>query len=136
MVSPIRSLTIYGQDGTNLMWICLPPGSTKSDQVHISPPPPPPDIKAWKVDVLSLPWENLDSYAFPPVAILGQVVTKMLDHGRRRMILITPGWLNTPWFWVLVNLSVQMPHSLPILEKMANSAIQQVSTQGLKEPVP
>ena len=28
----------------------------------------------WAANVLSLPWEDLDPYAFPPVAILGKVV--------------------------------------------------------------
>ena len=41
---------------------------------------PVPDRLAWKIDALSLHWENLDTYAFPPTAILGQVVTKLLDQ--------------------------------------------------------
>ena len=39
------------------------------------------DRLVWKVDALTLQWDNLDAYAFSPVAILGQVVTKLLDHG-------------------------------------------------------
>ena len=35
-----------------------------------------PDPLAWAVNNLSLPWENLDPYAFPPAAILGKVVEK------------------------------------------------------------
>ena len=46
---------------------------------------------AWKINALSLQWEDLDPYAYPPVAILGQVVTKLLDQGCCRMILIAPG---------------------------------------------
>ena len=75
--------------------------------------PPVPDRLAWKVDALSLQWEDLDVYAFPPTALLGQVVTKLLDHGCRRLILIAPGWPNMPWFWDLVSMSVQIPLSLP-----------------------
>ena len=55
---------------------------------------------------------------FPQVAILGEVVTKMLDHRCRRMILITLGWMNMPWFWYLVNLSVKIPLSLPRLDDL------------------
>ena len=33
---------------------------------------PVPDPQAWPVDALSLSWENLDPYAFPPAAILLQ----------------------------------------------------------------
>ena len=50
------------------------------------------------------------------MAIIGHVVTEVLDHGCQRMILIAPGWPNMPWFWDLVNLSAQIPLSLPKLE--------------------
>ena len=38
---------------------------------------PIPDPQAWAVEALSLSWEDLDLYAFPPVAILGKVVEKL-----------------------------------------------------------
>ena len=75
---------------------------------------PVPDSKAWAVDALSLTWQNLDVYAFPPVSLLNQVISKVVDQGCLRMILIAPGWPNMPWFWDLVNLSVQNPFSLPL----------------------
>ena len=37
---------------------------------------PVPDPQTWAVDALSLSWEDLDPYAFPPAAILGKVVEK------------------------------------------------------------
>ena len=49
---------------------------------------PVPDSLATAVDALSLPWDDLDAYAFPPVAILGKVV-KLLDSPCKRVILIT-----------------------------------------------
>ena len=67
---------------------------------------PVPDPTAWAVDALSLPWGNLDVFAFPLVSRVSQAVAKMIDQGCRRMILIAPGWPNMPWFWDLVNLSV------------------------------
>ena len=45
---------------------------------------------------------DLDVYAFPPVSLITQIVSKMGDHRRHRMILIAPGWPNMPWFWDLV----------------------------------
>ena len=62
----------------------------------------------------SLSWENLDAYAFPPVSLLNQVISKVADQGCRRMILIAPGWPNMTWFWNLVNLLVQTPFRLPL----------------------
>ena len=73
------------------------------------------DPQAWAVDALSLPWEDLDPYAFPPAAILSKVVEKLQNYPCRRIILIAPGWLNMPWFWDLVAMSSQIPLSLPNL---------------------
>ena len=50
---------------------------------------------------------------FPPVSLLGKVVSKLSDHLYKRVILIAPGWPNMPWFWDLVELSSQIPLCLP-----------------------
>ena len=76
---------------------------------------PVPDPQAWAVDALSLSWEDLDPYAFPPAAILGKVVEKLHDYPCNRLILIAPGWPNMPWFWDLVAMSSQIPLCLPNL---------------------
>ena len=64
------------------------------------------------VNALNLPWEDLDLYVFPSAAILGKVVE---NYPCRRIVLITKGWPNTPWFWDLVAMSSQIPLSLPNL---------------------
>ena len=74
---------------------------------------PVPDPKAWAVDALSLSWEDLDLYAFPPVPLLTNVLTKALSHHYRRMIIVAPGWPNMPWFWDLVEMSSQILVCLP-----------------------
>ena len=76
---------------------------------------PVPDSMATAVDALSLPWEDLDAYAFPPTAILGKVVEKLQDSPCKRIILIALGWPNMPWFWDLVAMASQIPLSLPNL---------------------
>ena len=35
------------------------------------------DPQAWAVDALNIPWENLVVYAFPPTALLPNVVQKL-----------------------------------------------------------
>ena len=55
-------------------------------------------VTGTKSPALSLPWEVLDAYAFPPAAILGQVVEKLQESPCKRIILIAPGWPNMPWF--------------------------------------
>ena len=76
---------------------------------------PIPDPLAWAVDAFSLPWEDLDVSAFPPVDISGKVVEKLQDHSCYRIILIAPGWPNMTLFWGLVAVSSQTPLSLPNL---------------------
>ena len=49
---------------------------------------PIPDPKAWSVDALTLSWEDLDMYLFPPVSLMGKVVSKLSDHWYRRAILM------------------------------------------------
>ena len=48
------------------------------------------DPLTWGVHAPSLPWEDLDPYAFPVVAILGKVVKKMQDYLFRIFILVVP----------------------------------------------
>ena len=73
-----------------------------------------PDPLASAVDALSLPWEDLETYTFPPVAIWGKVVEKLQDYPCR-IILIGPGWPNMPWFFDLVSMSCLIPLCLPNL---------------------
>ena len=92
---------------------------------------PVPDKQAIAVDALTLPWEDLDAYAFPPTAILGKVVEKLHDSPCRRLILIAPGWPNMPWFWDLVIMSSQVPLSLPNLPNLLTQPFNQIPHRNL-----
>ena len=92
---------------------------------------PVPDPLAVAVDALTLPWEDLDAYAFPPTAILGKVVEKLLDSRYQRFILIAPGWPNMPWFWDLVAMSSQIPLSLPNLPNLLTQPFNQIPHRNL-----
>ena len=52
---------------------------------------PIPDPLATAVDALSLPWYDLDAYAFPPTAILSNVVEKLLDSPMQQFDPDCPG---------------------------------------------
>ena len=80
---------------------------------------------------LSLSWENLDPYAFPPAAILGKVVEKQQDYPCSRIILIAPGWPNMPWFWDLVAMSSQIPLCLPNLPNLVSQPFNQTLHRNL-----
>ena len=92
---------------------------------------PVPDPLATAVDALSLPWEDLDDYAFPPAAILGKVVEKLQDSPCKRIILIASGWPNMPWFWDLVAMSSQIPLSLPNLPNLLTQPFSQIPHRNL-----
>ena len=91
---------------------------------------PVPDPQAWAVDALSLSWEDLDPYAFPPAAILGKVV-KLQDYPCNRINLIAPGWPNMPWFWDLVAMSSQIPLCLPRIPNLVSQPFNQVLHRNL-----
>ena len=57
---------------------------------------PVPEPQAWAVDTLSLSWEGLDPYAFPPAAILGKMVEKVQDPWQERHPLLKPFSGATP----------------------------------------
>ena len=78
---------------------------------------PIPDHRAWKVDALSIPWQNLNGYAFCPVAILPQLVQKMWSYPCQ-MIVLAPGWPGMPWFWDLIDLSTKPPLQLPLWDQL------------------
>ena len=92
---------------------------------------PVPDSLAVAVDALTLPWDDLDVYAFPLTAILGKVVEKLLDSPCKRLILIAPGWPNMPWFWDLVTMSSQVPLSLPNLPSLLTQPFNQIPHRNL-----
>ena len=92
---------------------------------------PVPDSLVVAVDALTLPWEDLDAYAFPPTAILGKVVEKLIHSPCKRIILIAPGWPNMAWFWDLVNMSSQVPICLPILPNLLTQPFNQIPHRNL-----
>ena len=65
------------------------------------------------------------------VSLLNQVITKIVDQGCRRMILIAPGWPNMPWFWDLVELSVQIPFRLPLQKDLVTQPFNRLPHRNL-----
>ena len=88
------------------------------------------DPLATAVDALTLLWEDLDAYAFPPAAILGKVV-KLQDSPCKRIFLIALGWPNMPWFWDLVTMSSHVPLSLPSLPHLLIQPFNQIPHRNL-----
>ena len=98
---------------------------------------PVPDQTVLAVDALSLPWENLDVYAFPPVALLSKVVSKVIDHAglskndsdcaglAQYALVLGPGQ----------SVSSDSGHASPAT-RSGDTAIQQSSPPRSQEPKP
>jgi hypothetical protein len=63
---------------------------------------------------MSLDWEGIFGYLFPPTALLQQVLLKLRDSGPCDMILIAPLWLQQPWYRLLLDLMVDYPLECPL----------------------
>lgn len=75
---------------------------------------PVPDPRALDTDALSMSWENLMAYAFPPHQILPQVLQKIRLTKSCSVILVAPLWPNQSWFPALIELADPDPLPLPL----------------------
>ena len=74
---------------------------------------PVPDPRAYAVDAMSLSWEGMFAYAFPPFRFLAPVLHKITGE-KCRIIVIAPAWLKQAWFANLLRLSCARPLVLPL----------------------
>ena len=89
--------------------------------VYISPVP---DPQALFTDALSVDWTNFIAYAYPPPAIMSQVLTK-IEQTPCVVYLVAPNWPRMVWFPRLLNLLVDLPRVIPCIPKL----LQQPKTQ-------
>ena len=73
---------------------------------------PTPDTRALAMDALSISWEGILAYAYPPIVILPLVLRKVQEEDVV-LILIAPLWPNRSWFPWLLSLLVDCPIRLP-----------------------
>ena len=74
---------------------------------------PIPDQRALSIDALSMNWNNLHAYAFPPFHLIQAVINKV-KLSQCRVVLVAPFWPNRSWFPELLSLLVSDPISLPV----------------------
>jgi hypothetical protein len=73
---------------------------------------PVPDQEAWAVDALSLDWTGMYAYAYPPTAIISEVLAKV-SKTDCCLILVAPAWPNQSWYPLLLQLLTDFPRELP-----------------------
>ena len=73
-----------------------------------------PDPKALAVDALSQGWNHLRlPYAFPPFALIGRTLQKILKEVVSHLILIAPVWPAQHWYPLLLEMLSDYPVLLP-----------------------
>ena len=72
-----------------------------------------PDPMAVMEDAFMHPWDGLEVYAFPPFALIRQVLNRLMGSQYCRMILVAPLWPHREWFADLLPLLVAQPLGLP-----------------------
>jgi len=70
--------------------------------VYVSPVQ---DGQAWRIDAFSFAWTGLQAYAFPPFALIHQVLLKAAQSNMD-LVLVAPKWPARPWFNLLLELAV------------------------------
>ena len=79
---------------------------------------PLPDPQAYAIDAMSISWDGMLAYAYPPTALLNQVLQKLTSSQNTELILIAPAWPKQSWYPLLLQLSADQPRQLPPLQHL------------------
>ena len=70
------------------------------------------DPRAAGTDAFLQPWDDLQAYAFPPIAIIRRVLLKLRSSKNYELTLIAPFWPQRDWFPDLLELLSDVPITL------------------------
>ena len=76
-----------------------------------------PDQKALSIDALTMDWNHIHAYAFPPFHLIPAVINKV-RLSQCKIVLIAPLWPDRPWFPELLGLLVSPPVFLPVIPNL------------------
>ncbi len=72
-------------------------------------------------DALAHDWPNLLLYAFPPIALLPQVIRRIREQGHK-VLLVASLWRNQPWLSELTQLLTVAPWPVPLRRDLLSQA--------------
>ena len=78
---------------------------------------PIPDQKALSIDALSMNWNHIHAYAFPPFHLIPALINK-IQVSQCKIVLIAPFWPSRSWFQELLGLLVSPPITLPVIPNL------------------
>ena len=90
------------------------------------------DLQAIITDALLHSWNNLQVYAFPPWALIPQVLRKLRESSGVLMTLVAPYWPQCPWFPDLLDLAVDRSVSLPLCPDLLRQPLFHRRLLGLR----
>ena len=91
-------LSMTGFPNIDLFATCL----SKKLPLYVSPIP---DEKALVIDAMSVNWNGMHAYAFPPFALIPAIINKIRQH-HCNIVLIAPFWAEMSWFPDILRLVV------------------------------
>ena len=84
---------------------------------------PMPDPLALKTDALSQTWTAMWAYAYPPPALLPQVLAKVEQDSPKQILLVAPNWPSQRWFPLLISLLIDQPRRLPCWDDLLSQPL-------------
>ena len=84
-----------------------------------------PSQLALATDALSIAWENMEAYAFPPICLIPKVIQHMKNFSCQ-IILIAPQWPRRPWYTSLLQMSIACLMKLPIVQDLLTQPKTQI----------
>ena len=78
---------------------------------------PIPDQKALSIDALSMNWNRIHAYAFPPFHLISALINK-IRVSQCKIVLIAPFLHSRSWFPELLGLLVSPPITLPVIPNL------------------
>ena len=75
------------------------------------------DPAAFAMDALSISWENMFAFAYPPLSLIPKVLQHM-QQCQCELILIAPFWSRQTWYPQLLQLLIAPPVKLPLLKNL------------------
>ena len=87
------------------------------------------DNKALVIDALSMDWNHLHAYVFPPFILIPAVLEKIQQH-QCRIVLTAPFWPQQQWFSELLLLE-SAPICLPLIPRLLTQSKGRLVNQNL-----
>ena len=89
---------------------------------------PSPDEKALAIDAMSMNWNGMRTYAFPPFALISAIISKIRQH-HCNIVLIAPLWAEMSWFpdilRLIVALVIQIPSHKNLLTRLGQKFVRE-----------